>query len=129
MKYRLLWIFVVACAKQPPAAKEHASVASASPQPNFELDCGATDTASATQLHCVRTDTRTGELLVVDYMRLPVSNGPTGTGTTAPGRFTTACQATATNDRADFYCIRMNTDSGELLLVNLTKVGTLPPKS
>jgi hypothetical protein len=124
----LLWFFVVACAKQAPTAQEHAAGAGG-PQPNFELDCGATDTASASQLHCVRTDTRSGEVLVVDYMRLPVSNGPTGTGTTAAGRFTTACQATATNDRADFYCIRMNTESGELLLVNLTKVGTLPPKS
>jgi hypothetical protein len=94
---------------------------------NYELDCAAANTATASQLNCVRTDTRTGEVLVVDYMKLPVSNGPTATGAASVGRFTTSCNSTSTEKRADFYCIRMNTETGELLLVNLQKVSVFPP--
>ena len=97
--------------------------------PTYELDCAASNTQTASQLNCTRTDTRTGEVVVVDYMRLPVSNGPTTTGANTTGRFTTTCASTSTDNRADFYCIRMNTETGELLLVNLTKVPTVPPKS
>lgn len=95
---------------------------------NFELDCAASNTQTAAQLNCVRTDTRTGDIVVVDYMRLPVSNGPTATGAATPGRFTTACAATSTEKQAEFYCVRMNTETGELLLINLQKVGVIPPK-
>ncbi|HWO25544.1 MAG TPA: hypothetical protein VNO30_42685 [Kofleriaceae bacterium] len=97
--------------------------------PNFEFDCAASDTATASQLHCVRTDTRNGEVLIVDYMKLPISNGPTATGAATPGRFTTACESTSTDQRADFYCIRMNTETGEMMLINLLKVGSLSPKT
>jgi hypothetical protein len=62
-------------------------------------------------------------------MKLPVSSGPTAVGAASPGRFTTSCSAPATTARADFLCIRMNTDTGEMILVNLTKVGTLPPRT
>lgn len=96
---------------------------------NYELDCAPANTATASQLNCVRTDTRTGEILVIDYMKLPVSNGPTVTGTGPAGRFTTSCNSTSTEKRADFYCIRMNTETGELLLVNLQKVSVFPPRS
>lgn len=108
---------------------ERGAASTAAPLPNFELDCAAANTNTASQVNCVRTDTRTGDVVVVDYMRLPVSQGPTATGAAIAGRFTTACASTSTSQRADFYCIRMNTETGELLLVNLTKVGVLPPKS
>jgi hypothetical protein len=96
---------------------------------NFELDCSSSDTATAAQLYCVRTDTRTGDVLRVNYMNLPTSNGPTGETAGVPGRFTTQCAATSTDARSDFYCIRLNTDTGEMLLLNLQKVGSLPPTS
>lgn len=96
---------------------------------NYELACSASNTTNAAQLQCVRTDTRTGEVLVVDYMRLPSSNGPTATGGSTAGRFTTACGSPSTGQRADFICIRMNTETGELLLVNLPKTGVLPPRT
>jgi hypothetical protein len=48
------------------------------PAANYELDCAAANTATSAQLHCVRTDTRSGDVVVVDYLKLPVSNGPTG---------------------------------------------------
>jgi hypothetical protein len=99
-----------------------------SPAANYELDCAAANTATAAELHCVRTDTRSGDVVVVDYLKLPVSSGPTGAGTAPAGRFTTACSATSMEKRADFYCIRMNTETGELLLVNLQKASVFPPR-
>jgi len=96
---------------------------------NYELDCASTNTTTASQLNCVRTDTRTGEIVVVDYMKLPVSNGSTATDAAPAGRFTTACDSTSTEKRADFYCIRMNTETGELLLINLQKLNSFPFRS
>ena len=113
-------VALLGCAKQSGSASAQAA--------NFELDCAASNTATAAQLNCVRTDTRTGDIVVVDYMRLPVSNGPTATGSTAAGRFETGCAATSTDKQADFYCVRMNTETGELMLINLQKVSVLPPK-
>ena len=92
---------------------------------NYELDCASANTATASQLNCVRTDSRTGDILVIDYLKLPVSNGPTATGTAPAGQFTTSCDSTSTEKRADFYCIRMNIETGDLLLINLQKVKTL----
>jgi hypothetical protein len=109
-------------------AKQSGNASGSSGATNFELDCAASNTATAAQLNCTRTDTRTGDVVVVDYMRLPISNGPTATGASTPGRFTTACAATSTDKQADFYCVRMNTETGELMLINLQKVPVLPPK-
>ena len=103
-------------------------VASPSPAASYELDCSAANTATAAQLQCVRTDTRTGEIVVIDYLKLPVSNGPTAVGAAPAGRFTTSCSATSTEKRADFYCIRMNTETGELLLINLQKANVFPSR-
>lgn len=115
------WLVVLA------ACSAHAT--SGMPVANFELDCASTNTPTAAQLNCVRTDTRTGDVLVIDYMRLPVSNGPTVASAGSAGRFTTSCDATSTEKRADFYCIRLNTETGDLLLVNLQKVSAFPPRS
>jgi hypothetical protein len=122
MRWTLLSV-LLACAPQRDAAPT-----ATAPPPNYELDCAPTNTATAAQLQCARTDTRSGDVLVVDYMRLPTSTGSTASGAAPAGRFTTVCDAPATDTRSDFYCIRMNTETGELLLVNLTKVGTLPPR-
>jgi hypothetical protein len=120
MRFALLF-FVAACSGSgaPPGS---------SPPANYELDCAAANTATAAQLHCVRTDTRSGDVVVVEYLKLPVSNGPTGAGTAPAGRFTTACGAPSTEKRADVYCFRMNTDTGELLLVNLQRAGVIPSR-
>lgn len=119
MKLALLFV-LTACSSR---------VASSTPTANYELDCAPANTATAAQLNCVRTDTRTGEILVIDYMKLPISNGPTATDAGTAGRFTTSCDSTSTEKRADFYCIRMNTVTGELLLINLQKLSVLPPRS
>jgi hypothetical protein len=123
---RLVFVLsLVACSQRAEPSAAAAPVVGAA---NYELDCAPSNTSNAAQLHCVRTDTRSGDVLVVDYMRLPTSTGPTGTGMAPPGRFTTVCDAASTDTRSDFYCIRMNTETGELLLVNLTQVGVLPPR-
>jgi hypothetical protein len=108
--------FALGACSGPPA--DHPAAA------NYELDCGAANTANAAELHCVRTDTRTGEVVVVDYLKLPISTGPTAAGAAPAGRFTTS-----TEKRADFYCVRMNTETGELLLLNLQKVDAFPRRS
>lgn len=95
-------------------------------RPAFELSCHSASTATSRQVHCVRTDTRSGDVLRVDLARLPQSNGPTASGQGPAGRFHTACATAASSEQADFYCVRLNTDTGELLLLNLGKLGQLP---
>jgi hypothetical protein len=102
---------------------------SAAGRANFELDCESSDTATAAELFCVRTDTRNGAVLRVNYTALPTSNGPTAVEkSAAAGRYTTECDATSTDTRSDFYCIRLDTETGDMLLVNLTKIDQLPAK-
>jgi hypothetical protein len=122
---RILLVLALAACGQ----RGDGSPTTVAPSPNYELDCAAANTATSAQLQCVRTDTRTGDVLVVEYMRLPASSGPTASGAAPAGRFTTVCDAASTDTRADFYCVRMNTETGEMLLVNLTKVGVLPPRA
>jgi hypothetical protein len=121
----LLALALAACSpgKDSPAAAAPGGAAS----PNFELACVAANTSTAAQMQCLRTDTRTGEVLLVDYMRLPVTPGSSALESGPPGRYTTSCAAPSSAQRADLYCVRLNTSSGDMLLVNLTKVGTLPP--
>jgi hypothetical protein len=94
--------------------------------PNFELDCAPSNTSNAAVLFCVRTDTRSGEVLNVNIFALPVSTGSTRVGDGPAGRFTTICDATSTDTHSDFYCVRMNTESGEMVMVNLQKIGSIP---
>jgi hypothetical protein len=117
MRFTLL-LMVMACST---------SGSGSGPSVNYELDCAAANTATAAQLRCVRTDTRTGDVVVVNYLKLPVSNGPTAGGGAPAGRFTTSCSATSTEKQSEFYCIRMNTETGDLLLINLQKATAFPP--
>jgi hypothetical protein len=97
--------------------------------PVFELSCRASNTASHAQMHCVRTDTRNGEILLVDHTRLPVSRGPTASAPGGAGRYHTECTATQTDTRSDFYCVRIDTQTGDMMLVNLLEVGQIPAPS
>ena len=124
----MIWRWLVVGVALLVACKSSSGAVGGSPPPNYELDCAPANTANAAQLQCVRTDTRTGDIVVVDYMRLPASNGPTAAGMAPAGRFATVCDAASTATRADFYCIRMNTETGELLLINLQKVQVMPPR-
>lgn len=100
--------------------------ASGAAAPAFALACGGSATETSGSVYCVRTDTRTGDVLRVDITKLPVSNGPTAASAGAAGRFDTACAAVNMAARSDFSCVRLNTETGELMLINLTKVGATP---
>lgn len=131
MKQSILLLFALgagACKAEPEKAAAPAVAAStATPRsPNFELDCASSNTSNAAMLFCVRTDTRSGEVMNVNIFALPVSTGSTRVGDGPAGRFTTVCDATSTNTHSDFYCVRMNTDSGEMVMVNLQKIGSIP---
>lgn len=92
----------------------------------FQLSCEGSATNTSGQIYCVRTDTRSGDVLKVDMSKLPISNGPTGAAAGPAGRYDTKCVAINMAERSDFACIRLNTESGELMLVNLQKVDSLP---
>lgn len=116
---KVRWVLLLVAASGCPAPR-------AAEGPAFALSCHSASTATSRQVHCVRTDTRTGDVLRVDLAKLPQSNGPTASGLGPAGRFHTACATAASSEQADFYCVRLNTDTGELLLLNLGKLGQLP---
>jgi hypothetical protein len=119
MKRSGLLLLVAACTSS--------ATATAPPQPNFELTCRASNTSTAAELFCIRTDTRNGSVVRVMHNSLPVSNGPTAVGVAEPpGSYTTVCDATSTTTRSDLYCIRMNTRTGDMMLVNLQKIDSIP---
>jgi hypothetical protein len=93
---------------------------------NYTLTCNGVSTATNAQMQCARLDTRSGEVVIVDYMRLPQSSGSTATGNATPGRFQLACAAPSSDNHGEFLCVRLNTETGELLLVNLTKLAVFP---
>jgi len=99
---------------------------SAAGEKAFQLDCQGSATNTSGQVYCVRTDTRSGDVLKIDMTKLPISNGPTGAAAGPAGRYDTRCVAINMAERSDFACIRLNTESGELMLVNLQKVDSLP---
>jgi hypothetical protein len=92
----------------------------------FDLSCAGSSTHTSGQAQCVRTDTRTGDIVHVEVSRLPVSNGRTEVAPGPDGRYKTACVAVNMAERSDFSCLRLNTESGEIMLVNLLKVPTFP---
>lgn len=92
----------------------------------FDISCAGSSTHTSGQAQCIRTDTRTGDVVHVDISRLPVSNGRTAVAPAPEGRYKTACAAVNMAERSDFYCLRLNTESGEIMLVNLLKIPTFP---
>ncbi len=93
---------------------------------NYELRCTASNTETESKLFCVRLDTRSGEVVRVDYAALPVSDGPTTAPVARAGTYALSCDATATKTRSDLYCLRLNRDSGEMLLLALPTLPRIP---
>ena len=113
---------LVACSGRPEGATaSHGALAA-----NYTLDCAPSNTDTAAQLFCVRTDTRSGEVKRVSYLQVPVAPGSATTASAEPGTFQTECAATSTPQRSDFYCLRMNVVTGEIVLVNLQKSAQIP---
>jgi hypothetical protein len=112
---------LVGCSGRPEAAR-----AASAPAANFTLDCAPSNTDTAAQLFCVRTDTRSGEVKRVSYLQVPVVAGSATTASAEAGTFQTECAATSTPQRSDFYCLRLNVVTGEIVLVNLQKSAQIP---
>lgn len=93
---------------------------------NYQLTCSSTDTRTGSSLFCLRHDTRTGEVHRVAIDRIPVSQGPTTAASGPPGRYDLVCDATSSELRSDLYCIRLNAETGELLLIALPKTPQFP---
>ncbi|KAB2910864.1 MAG: hypothetical protein F9K40_01810 [Kofleriaceae bacterium] len=117
---------LVACVGGGSGSSGAAGGAAKAEEAAFELDCEGSATDTSGQVYCVRTDTRTGDVLKVDMSKLPISNGPVGAAAGPAGRYETECVAVNMAERSDFACVRLNTESGELLLVNLQKVDSTP---
>jgi hypothetical protein len=94
----------------------------------FELDCAASNTATAAEVHCVRTDTRTGGIQRVNILKLPISSDAVTAAPGPPGRYRTHCASASTTQRSDFYCVRLDGRTGEMQLVNLLKLPELPER-
>jgi hypothetical protein len=109
------------------ACGNSSAMSSASSRPNYELSCTASNTATAAEVFCIRTDTRNGSVVRVLQNSLPVSNGPTAVSVAEPaGSYMTACDATSTTTHSDLYCVRMNTRTGDMMLINLQKIEAIP---
>ncbi len=119
---------LAACGRGSGGSGSGSGGASAAGDNAFDLECAGSATNTSGQAYCVRTDTRTGDVLRVEIPKLAISNGPTGAAAAPAGRYETECVAVNMAERSDFYCVRLNTESGEMMLVNLTKVGELPGK-
>ena len=63
----------------------------------------------------------------MDYHQLVVASGPTAAAVGPLGTYQLECEATFSATRSDLYCIRMNTETGEMLLVALPTLETIPP--
>lgn len=111
------------------ACSSSAPVAGGSPMsgaPAYTLVCHSASTATSRAFHCIRTDTRTGDVVRVAVDKLPVSKGPVGVSTGSAGRYATTCVAASSDTQSDFYCVRLSTDSGEMLLLDMTKLSVVP---
>jgi len=106
-----------------PAAAPPAPAAAAFP---YDLVCDSSDTQQSSTLFCMRIDTRTGDVRAINLTKLPVSNGPTASPEGPAGTYVLVCDSTDTPARSEFRCLRMNRQTGELLVVSLPKVGVLP---
>lgn len=92
----------------------------------YDLVCDSADTAESSTLFCMRIDTRDGDIRHVELSKLPQSNGPTRSAEGPPGTYKLVCDSTDTSTKSDFRCLRLNRQTGEVLLIALPKVGKFP---
>ena len=118
MQLRALLLFaLVGCAD---------GAAAPSPAPRFQLSCDSADTSTHSALFCVRTDTRDGDVRVLELDRLPVTSGSARVAAAPAGSFQTVCDATSTPNKADFRCLRLDTRTGDVVTLRLSELPTWP---
>lgn len=93
---------------------------------HFDLVCDSADTDQSSTMFCMRVDTRDGDIRYVDLAKLPQSNGPTKTTAATSGTYKIVCDSTDTATKSDVRCLRLNRQTGEMLLVNLPKLARTP---
>jgi hypothetical protein len=123
----LLWFGSLDCtASGSPEASPKVTPQASVPGANFQLVCSSTDTDQSSNLFCVRNDTRNGDVKRIAVEHLPVSAGATASAEAQPGTYSLSCHATRSKERSDLYCVRLNTSTGDLMLIALPKVEVLP---
>jgi hypothetical protein len=94
--------------------------------PRYELACDSADTTEKSTLFCVRTDTRNGDVSVVDLDRLPITSGASRAADERDGTYQTICDSTQTAQKSDFRCVRIHTRSGEVVVLRLAELPRWP---
>lgn len=92
----------------------------------FTLTCDSADTAQKSTLFCVRTDSRDGDVLVIDLERLPITSGASRAAAGPPGTYQTVCDSTVTPQKSDFACVRLHTGTGEVVMLRLAELARWP---
>jgi len=115
MRSALLLVAVAACARGASAAA-----------PAFELACDSADTQQQSTLFCVRTDTRNGDAVVLDLAKLPTTTGTSRASDAPAGTYQTVCDSTNTAQKADFRCLRLDTRTGDVVMLRLAELPRWP---
>ncbi len=94
--------------------------------PAFALACASTDTPTESTFHCVRTDTRNGDVRLIDLDRVPITSGSSRAGDEESGTYQTFCDATTTSQTSDLRCVRLHTRTGEVVVLALAELPRWP---
>jgi hypothetical protein len=93
----------------------------------YEIVCDSADTDETSTMFCVRIDTRTGDLRRVALDKIPRLEGAAAAQPDkGAGAFQLACDSTNTATKADFRCVRLDRNTGDVVLVNLPSIPTMP---
>jgi hypothetical protein len=94
----------------------------------YDLVCDSSDTDKQSSLVCVRIDSANGDIKLLKNEKLPVLDGPTGAKEKPPGTYKVVCDSTDTPQHSEFHCLRIDRETGEVMVVRLPKMGTIPPR-
>jgi hypothetical protein len=119
---RAPWLgaIIIACAVA--GCTKEATVA----RPAFALTCDSADTSTQSTLFCVRTDTRNGDAVVLDLAHVPLTTGDSKVADGPSGTFQTVCDSTNTAQKADFRCLRLDTRTGDVVMLRLAELPRWP---
>lgn len=98
----------------------------AAPRPTFTLTCDSADTATRSTLFCVRTDTRNGDAAIIDLAKVPLTTGDSKAADGPSGSYETVCDSTNTAQKSDFRCLRLDTRTGDVVMLRLAELPRWP---